>query len=69
LILLIAVAISSLNFDFIDKISLLKTVISFLKQYQLYLTIATIAFGAITFYMNRDIIDEVENEKDNEEKV
>jgi len=69
LILLIAVAFSSLDFDFITKISILKSIITFLKSQQTILTIATIAMGALVFWMNRDVIDEIEQEKDDEEKA
>jgi len=68
LILLLLVTISSLKFEFINNTPFLKTIIDFLISQQLWLTITTIVFGALTFYMNRDVINTIEKEKDNEEE-
>ena len=64
LFLLLLVTISSLNFEFI------KPVADFLSSFQLWLTIITIAFGALTFWMNRDVVEnEIEKEKEDEERA
>jgi len=62
LILLLLVTISSLKFEFIKPVS------DFLGSFKLWLTIATIVFGALTFYMNRNVVDKIEDEKITEEK-
>jgi hypothetical protein len=67
LLLLLLVTLSSLKFDFINNIGWLQSFIGFLKSYQLFLTIATIAIGALVFWMNRDVVEEVEKEKEDEE--
>jgi len=69
LILLLLVTISSLKFEFIANTPFLKTITNFLLSQQLWLTITTIAFGAITFYLNKDIVGKkIEDEKITEEK-
>jgi len=69
LFLLLLVTVSSLKFDFINNISFLKAFIGFLESYQMFLTIATIAIGALVFWMNRDVVGEIEKEKEDEEKA
>jgi hypothetical protein len=62
LVFLLLVTLSSLKFKFLDKVT------SVLEPMQLYLTITTVVFGFVTFYLNKEVIDEVEEEKDEEEK-
>lgn len=70
LFLLLIVTISSLKFEFINKIAFMKAFIDFLKGYQLWLTIITIAFGALTFWMNKDVVENgIEKEKEDEESA
>jgi len=63
LFLLLLVTVSSLKFEFMSSFT------SFFKPYQLFLTIATIAIGALVFWMNRDVVGEIEKEKEDEEKA
>lgn len=62
LFFLLLVTISSLKFEF------MKAVTEFLRSLQTGLTIATIFFGFLTFYLNREVIDKVEKEKQEEER-
>ncbi|OQA31894.1 MAG: hypothetical protein BWY55_00191 [archaeon ADurb.Bin336] len=62
LLLLILVTISSLNFEQITFIT------EPLKAMQFQLTLFTIILGAITFYQNKEIIEEIEEEQNAEEK-
>jgi hypothetical protein len=57
LLLLLLVTLSSLKFNFINNVAILKTTVDFLKSYQLILTIITIAIGAGVFWMNKDIVE------------
>ena len=61
LLLLLLVTISSLKFEFMSSFT------SFFKPYQLFLTIATIVVGVLVFWMNRDVVSEIEKEKEDEE--
>ncbi|MDD3084099.1 MAG: hypothetical protein PHP82_03690, partial [Candidatus ainarchaeum sp.] len=62
LFLLILVTISSLNFEQITFLT------EPLKVIQFQLTIFTIILGAITFYQNKQVIEEIETEQTLEEK-
>ena len=62
LLLLLLVTVSSLKFEFMSSFT------SFFKPYQMFLTIATIAIGALVFWMNRDVVEEIEKEKEDEEQ-
>lgn len=62
LFLLILVTISSLKFEFLEFIA------KPLLEIQFQLTIFTIFLGAITFYQNRSVIEEIEEEQSLEEK-
>ncbi|MDD4250798.1 MAG: glycosyltransferase family 39 protein [Candidatus ainarchaeum sp.] len=63
LLLLILVTLSSLSFEQITFIS------EPLKAMQFQLTIFTIILGAITFYQNKEVIEEIEEEQNTEEKA
>lgn len=67
LCLLVLVAISSITY--FEDVFLIEHLYSFLNSYLTHLTVLTIAAGIITFYHNRDVIDSVEAEKDQEEKA
>jgi len=58
LLLLLIVTLSSLKFDFINTIPWLKAFIDFLNSnnHQTFLTITTIAIGALVFWMNKDVV-------------
>lgn len=66
--LLVLVTISSLSFDFLIN-SWFGVVISYLKNIQFHLTLWSISFGVVTFYLNKEVIDEVEEEASLEEKA
>jgi len=68
LLFLLLVTISSLEFDFLIN-SWFGGIINYLKSIQMFLTITSIVFGIITFWTNREVIDEIEEEAKDEEKA
>ncbi|MFT4311480.1 MAG: hypothetical protein ACMXX7_02535, partial [Candidatus Woesearchaeota archaeon] len=67
---LLLITISSLKFEFLTNIDLFKSIQDFILNFQLYLTLITIGFGFLTFYLERDRIEkEIEKEQIDEEKA
>ncbi|MDD4156758.1 MAG: hypothetical protein PHY08_09320, partial [Candidatus Cloacimonetes bacterium] len=67
---LLIITIGSLKFDFIEKSQILNSIVSFIISIQFYLVLATVGFGFITFYFNRERIEaEADLEKEQEEKA
>ena len=64
---LVLVTVSSISY--LEDVFLLKTIVSFLNKYLVHLTVLTIASGVLTFYFNRDVIESVEQEKEDEENA
>lgn len=62
LFFLLLVTISSLKFEF------MKAITEFLEPVKTCLTIITIFFGFVTFYLNKEVVDEIEEEKAEEER-
>lgn len=63
LVFLLLVAISSLDFSFIKPVS------GFLARFQTFLTVMAIALGGLTFWLNKEKIDEIEEEENAEAKA
>lgn len=63
---LLIITIGSLTFDFIENNQVLSSVVSFITSIQFYLVLLTIGSGFFTFYFNRDKLEDIEKEKDQE---
>jgi hypothetical protein len=64
------VTTGSLTFDFIENNELLNSLVSFISSLQFYFVLATIGFGFITFYFNRERIEtETQLEKEQEDQA
>jgi hypothetical protein len=67
---LLIVTTGSLTFDFIENNELLNSLVSFIFSLQFYFVLATIGFGFITFYFNRERIEtETQLEKEQEDQA
>lgn len=64
LFLLLLITFFSLHLSFINNTSYLKTFTDFLSNYQIFLTVVTIITGALVFWMNGDVAEKVEEEKE-----
>lgn len=65
LALLVLIVVSSLTFEFLVE----RSWHTFLVEQQLVLSVLAILAGFLTFYFNREVIDEVESERSVEEKA
>jgi hypothetical protein len=67
---LLIVTTGSLTFDLIENNELLNSLVSFISSLQFYFVLATIGFGFITFYFNRERIEtETQLEKEQEDQA
>ncbi len=68
LFLLFLVTLLNIDFDFLNNIFIFSQFQNFLIDQQMFLTVLTILFGLVTFWQNKNVISDIEDERREEEK-